>query len=325
MLFRRSKVLLWRKFASVQKPNNTYRTLKTRAAVVTPKRWPSLFQFRQDKSQAHYLYHHSPVMMMARLASTNIAAKPEPRSVFITTAPTPNPESMKYYPGQQIMGDKGTMDFPNYAAASNSLLAKELFKLESVQRVFFGPNFVTITKKEGYTWEYVNSFVYSALMDFFATDKPIFQDKDTRSDTTVTEEDSEVVAMIKELIETRIRPSVQDDGGDITFLAYHEQVVFLLMQGSCSGCPSSAVTLKSGVERMLQHWISEVQGVVAVDSVEEFEKLVKSPEDRKDKIAMQQVGDKQFETTESKLRKQMGITEADDRPGLHLHGGRSEL
>jgi len=193
----------------------------------------------------------------------------------VNTEPTPNPESLKFFPDGQKILEKGTYDFPDLRAAAISPLAKMLFRQEGVKRVFFTPGYITVTKAEDVEWEQMTPIVIGTLMEFFTTGQPVMlEEKDLPNDTHIKENDTEAVAMIKELIETRIRPAVQDDGGDITYLGFNEGVVFLLMQGSCSGCPSSAVTLKSGIERMLMHWVQEVQGVMAVDSRDEFEKML---------------------------------------------------
>jgi Fe-S cluster biogenesis protein NfuA len=194
---------------------------------------------------------------------------------MVNTELTPNPESLKFFPAEQKVLTAGTLDFPDARSATKSPLAKLLFKQEGVKRVFLTSDFVTITKDENIEWEHMKPVVIGTLMEFYASGQPaVLDEKDLPQDTKILDTDSESVAMIKELLETRIRPAVQDDGGDITLLGFHEGVVFLLMQGSCSGCPSSSVTLKSGIERMLMHWVPEVQGVMAMDSREEYERVV---------------------------------------------------
>lgn len=141
--------------------------------------------------------------------------------------------------------------------------------------VFLGYDFVSITKEESYSWSDLKPLIYADLMEFFSSDQVVLLDEAPVSDTTIQPGDSEAVVMIKELIETRIRPSVQDDGGDITYKGFVDNVVFVMLHGSCSGCPSSSVTLKNGIERMLMHWIPEVVGVVAVESDEEFQRISK--------------------------------------------------
>jgi Fe-S cluster biogenesis protein NfuA len=191
------------------------------------------------------------------------------RSIFIITDPTPNPDSMKFIPQDQVVLEGGTRDFPDIRAALASPLAKGLFAIDGVQRVFFGHDFVTVTKRPDADWNVLKPFIFSTMMDFYSSGQPILS-QTTDSSTTIQPDDSETVALIKELLETRIRPAVQDDGGDIRFRGFDEEsgVVYLEMQGSCSGCPSSSATLKGGIERMLMHWVKEVTGVVAVDDDE---------------------------------------------------------
>ncbi|CAH9097265.1 unnamed protein product [Cuscuta europaea] len=187
------------------------------------------------------------------------------RSMFIQTQSTPNPLSLMFYPGKPVM-ETGSSDFPNARSAMTSPLAKALFGIDGITRVFFGSDFVTVTKSDDATWDLLKPEVFAAIMDFYASGDPLFLDSNTAStmDTTIREDDSETVAMIKELLETRIRPAVQDDGGDIEYRGFDEDtgMVKLRMQGACSGCPSSSVTLKSGIENMLMHYVPEVKGVV---------------------------------------------------------------
>ncbi|KAG4908680.1 hypothetical protein AAZX31_20G227500 [Glycine max] len=186
------------------------------------------------------------------------------RSMFIQTQPTPNPSSLMFYPGKPVM-EVGSSDFPNPRSAMNSPLAKSLFAIDGVTRVFFGSDFVTVTKSEEAAWEFLKPEVFAAIMDFYSSAQPLFLDSQAAAamDTAIHQDDSETVAMIKELLETRIRPAVQDDGGDIEYRGFDLDtgIVKLRMQGACSGCPSSSVTLKSGIENMLMHYVPEVKGV----------------------------------------------------------------
>jgi Fe-S cluster biogenesis protein NfuA len=200
--------------------------------------------------------------------------------MFIQTQETPNPNSLKFLPGVRVL-DNGTRDFPTIRAAMDtSPLAKLLFRIEGVKSVFFGPDFITITKVDDEAnWNVIKPLVFATVMDFFASGQPVmFDESESKSDEPVEDED-ETVMMIKELLETRIRPTVQEDGGDITYVDFKEGIVYLKLQGSCTSCPSSVVTLKSGVKNMLQFYIPEVLGVVQVtDEVDaiaekEFEKL----------------------------------------------------
>lgn len=186
------------------------------------------------------------------------------RTMFIQTQSTPNPSSLMFYPGKPVM-EVGSADFPNARSAMNSPLAKSLYTIDGITRVFFGSDFVTITKSEEASWDYLKPEVFAAIMDFYSSGKPLFPDSKTATatDTAIQEDDSETVAMIKELLETRIRPAVQDDGGDIEYRGFDPEtgIVKLRMQGACSGCPSSSVTLKSGIENMLMHYVPEVKSV----------------------------------------------------------------
>lgn len=159
----------------------------------------------------------------------------------------------------------GSSDFPNARTSMTSPLAKSLFGIDGVTRVFFGSDFVTVTKSEDASWDFLKPEIFAAIMDFYSSGQPLFVDSNAADskDTVIHEDDSEIVAMIKELLETRIRPAVKDDGGDIEFCGFNEDtgIVKLRMQGACSGCPSSSVTLKSGIENMLMHYVPEVQGV----------------------------------------------------------------
>jgi Fe-S cluster biogenesis protein NfuA len=148
-----------------------------------------------------------------------------------------------------------------------SPLAKRLFLIDGVTQVFFGADFVTVTKSEDYGWAVLKPDVYAAITEFYSSGDPVVYDSaadPTAADHVIGEDDDEVVAMVKELLETRIRPAVQEDGGDIAFREWDPDggIVTLKMMGACSGCPSSAVTLKSGIENMLMHYIPEVKGVV---------------------------------------------------------------
>ncbi|EDW82062.2 uncharacterized protein Dwil_GK25604 [Drosophila willistoni] len=206
------------------------------------------------------------------------------RTMFIQTQDTPNPESLKFLPGVEVLGKGNTYDFPSVAAAHCSPLAKLLFRVEGVRSVFFGSDFITISKEEAAEWGLIKPEVFAVIMDFFASGLPILHEARNNADTEILEDDDETVMMIKELLDTRIRPTVQEDGGDIVFMSYDNGVVKLKMQGSCSSCPSSIVTLKNGVQNMLQFYIPEVESVEQVF-------------DEADKMA-----DKEFERFERNLK-----------------------
>lgn len=204
------------------------------------------------------------------------------RGMFIQTQSTPNPSSLMFYPGKPVM-EVGSSDFPNARTAMSSPLAKSIFAIDGITRVFFGSDFVTVTKSDEASWDYLKPEIFATIMDFYTSGNPLFLDSNTAAskDTAIHEDDSEIVAMIKELLETRIRPAVQDDGGDIEYRGYNEEtgIVKLRMQGACSGCPSSSVTLKSGIENMLMHYVPEVKGVEQELENEEDETLVASQVD----------------------------------------------
>lgn len=201
--------------------------------------------------------------------------------MFIQTQSTPNPASLMFYPGKPVM-ENGSADFPNARSAMSSPLAKALFGIDGITRVFFGSDFITVTKSENNSWDLLKPEIFAAIMDFYTAGQPLFLDLATAAslDTAIHEDDSETVAMIKELLETRIRPAVQDDGGDIEYVGFDPDtgIVKLRMQGACSGCPSSSVTLKSGIENMLMHYVPEVKSVEQeLDAEEEDVALTGAP------------------------------------------------
>lgn len=184
--------------------------------------------------------------------------------MFIQTEQTPNPATLKFLPGRTVM-DSGTANFPERGAASRSPLAERLFQLPEVGGVFLGADFITVTKTEDSDWRYLKPAVLAAIMEHFTAGRPVIIGAPDAADAAAEpEEDDEIVAQIKELLETRVRPAVAMDGGDITFEDFEDGIVYLHMQGSCSGCPSSTATLKAGIENMLRHYIPEVLEVRAV-------------------------------------------------------------
>jgi len=187
--------------------------------------------------------------------------------MFIQTQDTPNPASLKFLPGRPVLDGGGTIDFPNLTSAKNSPLAKLIFRIEGVRGVFFGPEFITVTKydEDGYEWKLMKPEIFAVIMDFFNSGLPVVNaDIEASGDTEILDDDDDTVAMIKELLDTRIRPTVQEDGGDIIYQGFNDGVVSLKMQGSCTSCPSSVVTLKNGVQNMLQFYIPEVVSVEQV-------------------------------------------------------------
>ncbi len=181
--------------------------------------------------------------------------------MFIQTELTPNPATLKFLPGRAVMAS-GTADFPDAAAAGRSPLAERLFALTGVTGVFLGSDFVTVTKDEASDWYQLKPAILGVVMEHFTAGRPVVLDMP--GEAPVGEEDDEIVVQIKELLETRVRPAVAQDGGDIIFHDFADGVVYLHMQGSCAGCPSSTATLKAGIENMLRHYIPEVQEVRAV-------------------------------------------------------------
>ena len=184
--------------------------------------------------------------------------------MFIQTEQTPNPATLKFLPGCTVM-PKGTANFTDAAAARVSPLAERLFSLPEVCGAFFGADFITVTKRQEADWYHLKPALLAAIMEHFTTGRPVMLTEGGAADALDAEvEDDEIVSAIKELLETRVRPAVAQDGGDIIFYDYEDGVVYLHMQGSCSGCPSSTATLKAGIENMLRHYIPEVVEVRAV-------------------------------------------------------------
>jgi Fe-S cluster biogenesis protein NfuA len=185
--------------------------------------------------------------------------------MFIETEGTPNPATLKFLPGRDVMG-AGTADFASAEAADRSPLATALFELPGVARVFLGADFVTVTKTDEVAWQALKPQVLSALMSHFVAGRPVVDGEgETDLVADILPEDQEVVEQIRELLDTRVRPAVAGDGGDIVFRGYRDGIVKLHMQGSCSGCPSSRATLKHGIENMLRHYVPEVLAVEQVD------------------------------------------------------------
>jgi Fe-S cluster biogenesis protein NfuA len=185
--------------------------------------------------------------------------------MFIQTESTPNPATLKFLPGRTVMGEGAVADFPSREAAARSPLARALFEIDEVSRVFFGADFVSVTKRDG-DWKHLKPAILGAIMEHFTRDLPLIEGGAEEPEAASSEDDDEVVAQIKDLIETRVRPAVAQDGGDITFQSFDQKsgIVFLHMRGACSGCPSSTLTLRNGIENMLRHYVPEVTAVEAV-------------------------------------------------------------
>lgn len=183
--------------------------------------------------------------------------------MFIQTEDTPNPAALKFLPGRDVLAS-GVADFTSRQEAERSPLARLLFEIDGVQGVFLGSDFITVTKAADKTWQVLKPMVLGAVMDHFTAGAPVMEEAEGEAATDDAGEDSEIVAQIKELIDTRVRPGVAQDGGDIVYRGFKNGTVYLQMRGSCAGCPSSTATLKMGIENMLRHYVPEVQQVQAV-------------------------------------------------------------
>jgi Fe-S cluster biogenesis protein NfuA len=188
--------------------------------------------------------------------------------MFIQTESTPNESSLKFIPGVPV-SSSGSHEFLDLRSALPSPLATRLLTIDGLTEVFFGPDFVTCSKDETLSWNIIKPEVFAVLMEHFSSGAPLFkegQGLDGAEDTRILDSDSEIVGMIKELLETRVRPAIQEDGGDIEYKGFEEGsgIVKLKLKGSCRGCSSSSVTLKNGIERMLMHYVPEVKSVEQV-------------------------------------------------------------
>ncbi|CAD6198095.1 unnamed protein product [Caenorhabditis auriculariae] len=209
---------------------------------------------------------------MRRLLSSRFANRlPQfVRSMYIQMQETPNPMSMKFLPGVTVVSDSKTYDFTSAANARQSPLAMRLFRIEGVKSVFVGEDFVTITKRdETVDWALIRPDIFSTLADFFQSGKEAVKSVAAEAGAAEAEEENETVSMIKEILETRIRPMVQEDGGDIIYVGFDDGVVKVKLQGSCTGCPSSSITLKNGIENMLSFYVPEVKQVIEVKTDED--------------------------------------------------------
>lgn len=180
--------------------------------------------------------------------------------MFIQTESTPNPATLKFLPGQSVLGT-GTADFTDADSAARSPLARRIFAVPGVTAVFLGSDFVTVTKSEDVLWEHIKPAILGAIMEHFQSGQPVIDEGQAESGHVQTDEsgpDAEIIRQIKELLDTRVRPAVAQDGGDITFHGFDRGIVYLHMQGACAGCPSSTLTLKMGIENLLRHYIPEV-------------------------------------------------------------------
>ena len=180
--------------------------------------------------------------------------------MFIQTEPTPNPAALKFLPGRPVLAH-GTLDIRDKAAAGQSPLAERLFEIDGVSGVFFGSDFISVTKADG-EWQQLKPAILGAIMEHFMSGAALLRSEGAADagagDEFFDAKDADTVATIKELLETRVRPAVENDGGDITFRGFKDGVVFLDMKGACSGCPSSTATLRHGIQNLLKHYVPDV-------------------------------------------------------------------
>ena len=177
--------------------------------------------------------------------------------MFIQTESTPNPATLKFLPGQSVL-DMGTADFPALESADKSPLAKRIFATGQVTGVFFGTDFVTVTKSDAAEWQHIKPAILGAIMEHYQSGAAVMEGATQDAHATHDGPDGDIVRQIKELLDSRVRPAVAQDGGDITFHGFDRGIVYLHMKGACAGCPSSTLTLKMGIENLLRHYIPEV-------------------------------------------------------------------
>tara|TARA_B100000686_G_scaffold339194_1_gene412819 strand:- start:81 stop:653 length:573 start_codon:yes stop_codon:yes gene_type:complete len=190
--------------------------------------------------------------------------------MFIQTEQTPNPETLKFLPGRVVL-EQGTAFFKKSSESKNSPFASRLFLIEGVAGVFFGSDFITITKESKSDWQVLKPIIMGSIVDHYNSDEEILikensKEQNNQNQSSINKGDSDIVKQIKELLDTRVRPAVAMDGGDIVYKDFKEGIVYLHMQGACSGCPSSTATLKMGIENMLKHYVPEVKEVQPIDA-----------------------------------------------------------
>lgn len=183
--------------------------------------------------------------------------------MFIQTEATPNPLTLKFLPGREVLAE-GTVFYTSAEGAKDSPLAVSLFQTDGVAAVFLSGDFISVTKTQAADWETLKPLLLTVILDHFTAGKPVMQKAEAKPTETSGAEDTELEAQIRELIDTRVRPAVAQDGGDIIFKSFEEGVVKLELHGACQGCPSSSATLKQGIENMLKHYVPEVVAVEAV-------------------------------------------------------------
>ncbi|KAK2824312.1 hypothetical protein Q5P01_021487 [Channa striata] len=250
-------------------------------------RW-GLHQLVRARNTAHFrfpvrsLYQsHCTTQRSTKVQHQPGATHGSLRHLSIQTQDTPNPRSLKFLPGKPVLGS-GTLDFPSPSSAHSSSLARVLFEIEGVKSVFFGPDFITITKTdEDVEWTDIKRLALEAIAKFIESGEPVTTGE-VHHESSFSEDDDDTVSIIKELLDTRIRPTVQEDGGDVIFKGFQDGTVKLKLVGSCTGCPSSTVTLKNGIQNMLQFYIPDVNNVEQVeDEVDEINAKVFSDLERK--------------------------------------------
>jgi len=272
-----TRLIITFKMTSKVTPNILFRLLRKHHSVRTTSPLVAPISNVLSPLNRSNQSHRHPVSSVS-LSTIQQLHTTVPLQMFIQTQDTPNPNSMKFLPGIEVLGSS-TMDFPSVSEAFSSPLAKLLFRVEGVKSVFLGPDFITITKVDETNWNTIKPEVFAIIMDFFSSGLPVVNESRKSEDVSShSEEDEDTVLLIKELLDTRIRPTVQEDGGDIIFKSFKDGIVHLKMQGSCTTCPSSMVTLKSGVQNMLQFYIPEV---ISVEQVLEDEDDRKSNEEFK--------------------------------------------
>tara|TARA_X000000950_G_C13816450_1_gene620037 strand:- start:350 stop:928 length:579 start_codon:yes stop_codon:yes gene_type:complete len=190
--------------------------------------------------------------------------------MFIQTEITPNPATLKFIPESKVL-ESGTMEFSSKEEAMDSDLARSIFENDAVKNVFFGEDFITVTKDSKFEWDILKPDILSKIMTFFSSNSTIINNTshnkniDLEEKTNYSDSEKQIVEQIKTLLEEKIKPAVAQDGGDISFVKFHNNIVYLILRGSCAGCPSSQITLKSGIENMLKYYIPEISAVEAVN------------------------------------------------------------
>ena len=179
--------------------------------------------------------------------------------MFIQTESTPNPATLKFIPGRTVL-KSGTADYPNISSAGQSPLASRLFTVRGVTGVFLGRDFITVTKAVEFDWNHIKPALLGSIMEHYQSGQPNIEEGRTEHSAAADDDgpDAEIISKIRELLDTRVRPAVAQDGGDIVYHGFERGVVYLHMQGACAGCPSSTITLKMGIENLLRHYIPEV-------------------------------------------------------------------